>query len=347
MDHKTYLKSDQYYLDCYDRITIDLLKKYTIDPGQERSSTNTTEQLVKDVIDTFHFRLTKYERWEKRKTTVETWKKQDRALDNFVKSNPPLTGITCSKCHGEMVVGTHTLKENNTKIFYFYNCLSGQHCPKRVISPNGEELFFPRSKCPKCNAELDSKTEEAHDTLIFKDSCPVCDYLNIEKLEPPEEKPIEKKERLFYCFPNDQEIEHGKNLKEDIANMISFFEVSDEEKEVYDLDIIEKLKITDLENRLRHVLEPWGYVKFQFGTPKNASCFSVDFSAQDPTAKSEQESIRVLKRAIKKSLLKTNWRLMSSRISYRLGFLSGRLRAYETKEDLIKIAKEIADESSS
>lgn len=35
----------------------------------------------------------------------------------------------------------------------------------------------------------------------------------------------------------------------------------------------------------------------------------------------------------------TNWRLMTDGISYRTGILTGRLRAYETEEDLLRLVK--------
>jgi hypothetical protein len=44
-----------------------------------------------------------------------------------------------------------------------------------------------------------------------------------------------------------------------------------------------------------------------------------------------------LKKLIQKALEDTNWRLMSEGISYRLGYLKGRLRAYESEEDLKKL----------
>jgi hypothetical protein len=44
-----------------------------------------------------------------------------------------------------------------------------------------------------------------------------------------------------------------------------------------------------------------------------------------------------LQKLVKKTLIGTNWRLMTQGIDYRLGLLSGRLRAYESEEDLLKL----------
>ncbi|MDD4111034.1 MAG: hypothetical protein PHS54_05770, partial [Clostridia bacterium] len=49
-------------------------------------------------------------------------------------------------------------------------------------------------------------------------------------------------------------------------------------------------------------------------------------------------SIFDLKKLLNNSLKKTNWRLMSDGVNYRLGFLSGRLKGYEGEEDILKLA---------
>jgi len=41
----------------------------------------------------------------------------------------------------------------------------------------------------------------------------------------------------------------------------------------------------------------------------------------------------------KKTLADTNWRLMSDGASYKLGFLSGRLKGVEGEDDLKKLAE--------
>ena len=45
-----------------------------------------------------------------------------------------------------------------------------------------------------------------------------------------------------------------------------------------------------------------------------------------------------LEKALKDTLENTNWRLLSNSISYRLGILTGRLKGYETEEDILKLA---------
>ncbi len=53
----------------------------------------------------------------------------------------------------------------------------------------------------------------------------------------------------------------------------------------------------------------------------------------------EYDSKKALKKLIEGILADTTWRLMSDGISYRLGILTGRLKAHEREEDLMKLVK--------
>jgi len=65
----------------------------------------------------------------------------------------------------------------------------------------------------------------------------------------------------------------------------------------------------------------------------------LSYSSHAKTKRQEYDSKNNLKKLIKKILEKTNWRLMSEGIDYRLGYLSGKLKGYENEEDLIKIVR--------
>lgn len=51
----------------------------------------------------------------------------------------------------------------------------------------------------------------------------------------------------------------------------------------------------------------------------------------------DYDSRNRLRKLVKKTLIGTNWRLTTDGISYRLGYLTGRLHAYEQEEDLKKL----------
>lgn len=62
----------------------------------------------------------------------------------------------------------------------------------------------------------------------------------------------------------------------------------------------------------------------------------IPFVVQDPANRAERESTKIFSKAVRKHLLQTHWRLMSN-VSYRLGVITGSLKAYETDEDLMNL----------
>jgi hypothetical protein len=89
---------------------------------------------------------------------------------------------------------------------------------------------------------------------------------------------------------------------------------------------------------LAPTLEKAGYIEFSLDKPEVGRDVFVGFSCLDSKSdRGDYDSEKTLKKTIEKALVDTNWRLMSDGIHYRLGYLSGRLRAYEQEEDLKKL----------
>ncbi|MEX2368846.1 MAG: hypothetical protein WD552_00415, partial [Candidatus Paceibacterota bacterium] len=67
----------------------------------------------------------------------------------------------------------------------------------------------------------------------------------------------------------------------------------------------------------------------------------LPFSVEDPEVIKETERQRTmeLKKAIEDQLKETNWRLMSEGLSCRLGIMSGRIRVYESNDDIYNLIK--------
>ena len=89
-----------------------------------------------------------------------------------------------------------------------------------------------------------------------------------------------------------------------------------------------------MEERLSKFTEENNLKKFQFKTPIMGRNVIVEFSIQDGSSRTEKESKKVLVKIIQKYLFKTNWRLIATEnLDYRLGIISGKIKAYESDED--------------
>ncbi len=102
---------------------------------------------------------------------------------------------------------------------------------------------------------------------------------------------------------------------------------------------IKTLKVAQVASELSKAAAKANYTEFRLAEPQVGREVVVPFSCLDSDAKRDgDESRRSLKKIVTRALADSNWRLMSDGVHYRLGYLSGRVRAYETDEDLQRLA---------
>jgi hypothetical protein len=66
----------------------------------------------------------------------------------------------------------------------------------------------------------------------------------------------------------------------------------------------------------------------------------VGFTVQDSnTARQDYDSRNSFRKLVQGALTGTNWRLMVDSLSYRLGYLQSRVKAYETEEDILTLIR--------
>jgi hypothetical protein len=183
--------------------------------------------------------------------------------------------------------------------------------------------------------------------LTSTDTCPKCGHQESDTIDLSEkaEKPDPKFEddRKRFCMSDEdgqKYVEWRRNLEE-LTKLMKKGEERDKKKKVYDaVAKLKKLTVPKVEELLSKAVAKQGYQKFTLGEPYMGTEVTVDFSVQDGKGtREEYDSRKDLKRLIQDALFDTNWKLMSDRITYRLGVLKGRLRAIENEEDLVKMVE--------
>ncbi len=126
---------------------------------------------------------------------------------------------------------------------------------------------------------------------------------------------------------------------EQLSKLVKSWEEKEKNKKLYDkVAKLKKLTVIELEKLLTPVLEKEGYIKLEFSQLDLQKDVIISFTIQDTkTGQHEYDSRMKLKKVIEKTLVNTNWRLMSEGIHYRLGILTGQLRGREREEDLAKL----------
>jgi len=364
-----YLKPEQHYIDRYDLSTIyktlDIVDVYqktyqemVKDPRNTESPTQTRNHLNRMLYDHLFYYLT--HRYEKKKGQISEWVEKDRRQQDMYDNTPAPEDIHC-KCGAVMQSGTFKdLRSNsddeNLRMLFFFDC---PNCKKRkAVYDNGEEWIVKPKICPNCSKKINETITRKRDVLTIITTCKACGYTNKEvddfnkrhaeweiqhAKEEQKDKALLEKYRHLFCLTEEQG-QAGLNEREALEVAVV---IQKEEQEKYDsqeytqTSQLKRLKFTDLEQRLIEPLTKAKFIKFTLDKPEDGPGFIVPFSVQDANSdRSGRTSEYELRQLIKELLKDTNWRLMTGHISYRLGYLSGRIRGYDSEEDLMQLYKQ-------
>ena len=349
-----HLKSKIYYSDLYDRFTVKECRRIEKDLSKlkykrkEKDNKESKRKEPKVIVNLAPLPLyfIKGERYLEKARTIRKWIERDKALDDRLENALAPQNILCSSCNSEMVV---TMKDLQTRInkktervLFFFEC---PECKKRrLIYENGEEWKPNPILCPKCQSGVNSENKRRGNKITTIYSCVVCDYkekdiLDLdEKPRPEKVDPNFEKDRRRFCLSvtEGQEYVGQKERLKNIQNILNISKEDEKNKEV--LAKIKKLNIAQLRKFLVPKLKKENYIKLDFSKPEIKKDIMIEFTVQDNKDDREEYDSRIqLQRLLKRKLTNTNWRLMSEGVFYKLGILSGRLRGYEDKNDLLKL----------
>lgn len=348
-----HLKPKQEYLDRYDCMTVEDCRsreKFHNNVGNAKTDLEKSARgLVRDLGLYFDLLYATLKWYDERDSTVSKWLEADERKDNLLEHAQPPEGVRCLKCYSLTTCSDKSIhdwgSDGRDRVLFMFDCPSG--ClPRRAFFDDGEEYRIKPDLCPKCQTELDHTSERVKDKKIVTTyTCSKCSYTKTDELDltVKKEKPDPDflKDRARFCLTK-EEADKKREEKWRAEEMGKLSDRLKEEnlhqKEREAVFKLKKLTVIDLEKLLVPLSEKASYVKFQFGTPDLGRDLMIPFTAHDGKSdRTEGFSTSELQKIIKKALGDTNWRLMSDGISYRLGILTGRLRAYEREEDLIKL----------
>lgn len=242
-----------------------------------------------------------------------------------------------------------TSNDREDDILFMFEC---DNCNKRLaIWQDGTEWEHKEPRCEKCGAAMKTKSDKKFGVITTTNTCTKCGHvdkfeLDLNAKDEPDEPvdPYHEVDRRRFCFDEEMEGKYKQKLQH-LVRMVKLELDNDEHIEKVDIyeaiKDIKKLKIAQLSDLLREALEKAGYREFKLGEPELGQQVAISFSClDDKPDRKEYDSKKGLQKLLNKTLEETNWRLMSDGVDYRLGYLSGRLRAYEKEEDLKKLIEQ-------
>lgn len=352
-----YLRPREYYVDLYDRQTVNLCRdleriglEIDIPSTDGKEKTDEEMQRAQIAFNELHLHFVTGERYTKKYEEIEKWMERDKARDRLYETASAPENIRCLTCSRLMfTTSKHFLMgcdKEVDRVLFFYDCPS-EHTPRRAIYNDGEEFKREKPQCPKCDSVLNEEDKTTEEKFITIETCSKCGYTNTREIERTTSKEMHdlnyERDRVRFCSDEEgQKYADWMRTAHELTEVLEKHKEKEQNKELYEaVAKIKKLKIIELEQLLAPILETASYIKFHLREPEITRDVAVPFTVHDcKEGREEWDSRHNLQKLLKKALEGTNWRLMSDGVSYRLGMLDGRFRAYEKEEDLVKLVQQ-------
>lgn len=341
----------------YDQMTIEECKRHIqisenikLDPNKYKPGKSYSLASARKVVLDIGLYFVQGEAYVKRETTIQKWMEEDGKKDASLQNAHVPTNIHCDSCYQLMEPESNMLdhSSDDLKVMFMFRCYKGCKLGK-VVYEDGTIWINPSSLCPNCKIKLESSSKRIKSKIFTTDSCSHCGYKRKDELDLTVEKevidPHFSEDRKRFCLS----YEEGEKYRQSYWNYENMNRINKdfEERQKKEKDPVfqkakklKKLTVVELEQLLLKTLNKKDYTKLNLGAPEMEQYIIVPFTIQEISRKrNNRESNLLLKRIIDRALEGTNWRLMSEGISYRLGILSGRLKAYEREEDLVNLVK--------
>lgn len=361
----THLKEHQYYEDRYDDGTVATCRsgeRIVNDSFKIMEKKLPTGELVERQAG-WYLEYSKLYFWfvesaaaarhENRDATIAKWIEEDQKKDARLASAHIAGGTYCRSCGKDMrVISKDYMRRDGRKeddILLMFEC---DDCNKRMaLWQDGTEWEGVKRECEKCAGDVTSKHTKKNGVITWTETCVKCGHVKTETLdlsdkdkEPEPVDPYLELDRKRFVFDSDIMFKYDQKLKhlQRLAKLHADTADRVEHVDIYDaIKAVKKLKIAQLSELLTPFVTRKQYTDFKLGQPQLGREVSLDFNCLDAKDdREEYQSKKDLQKLIEKTLIDTNWRLMSDGVSYRLGYLTGRLRAYESEEDLKKLVEQ-------
>ncbi len=351
-----YLKERSYYEEMYDRHTVEDCRWYEEPRPMSKKENDLKGGLTAGQIQWGHDFVTDMllfqrvgDRYLQREETINEWMERDERRDGVLdRARTPI--IRCPSCGRAMECVYKRLNydmddRKREWVEFILKCMPCKQSTR--VFENGQKVPEKPSLCVKCKKEIKLSTLTKNGKEYFIDTCKHCGHVEetLSALDDEKEPTQEEIERFEYdkkrfCLTPAQ----GQRYKSWVDGMNRMKEETKEQEanvEYYDkLAEVKKLNIAGLEKLLKTAIKKAGYTDLHISMPPPDRQIIINFSIRDTEEKRESyESEKTLQKIFEKTLKDKNWALMSDGIHYRLGLLSGRIRGYETEEDLQELTK--------
>ncbi len=238
-----HLKSHQYYIDLYDRHTVEECRRtehigeeVDVPDSEDKSISAEDKERVKNYVNRLHLNFVKGERYLNKEKIIREWMDADQRRDDLYEFAQPPEDIRCLTCRNRVKPTSKYLWYGSGKedrVLFMFDC-PNQCLPHRAFFSDGEEWRAKPNLCPSCKVALDHKEEDDGKKLVTTYTCSKCGYTNTDEIEWTSKKyEIDEnfaKDRDRFCMTE----EEGKKYQDEkwglqqLANLMK--EIDEEQK---------------------------------------------------------------------------------------------------------------------
>jgi hypothetical protein len=235
--NKPHLKPHQYYIDLYDRGTVEICRsaeklfaEKDADPlPKVKGVSKKQAEAIRDGAKKWYLKIKTGERYLNKSTTIREWMDSDEKKDYLLENTQAPEGIRCLTCRNLV---KPTFKElwwhddgKPERVLFMYDC-PNSCMPRRAFFSDGEEWRPKPRLCPRCNVALGLKEEADDKKAVTTRTCPKCGHTETEEYvwsakKEDEFDPNFAADRDRFCLTDEQGQEFS-NFKFDLERMGKF-----------------------------------------------------------------------------------------------------------------------------
>ena len=186
-----YLKDKQYYIDLYDRATVEHCRRTEKIWNEKELSPYEGEEYTKEEVARMKPELLKFclyletgERHLNKEKTIHEWMDADQKRDELYESAEAPENIRCLTCRNQL---KPTFKEfwselNRPDRILFMDDCPNKCLPRRAFFSDGEEWRVKPNLCSQCVTKLGHEETNSDEKLITKYVCSKCGYSKTDEL---------------------------------------------------------------------------------------------------------------------------------------------------------------------
>jgi len=184
-----HLKSKQYYIDLYDKHTVERCRRLEKNQSEteipkDKKVTKKEAEAVKNYVHELMLTFEKGERYLNKEKTINEWMERDRQRDELLESARPPEDIRCLTCRNRLAVLDKQLwhgdEDKSDRVLFMFEC-PNKCLPRRAFFNDGEEWRSKPHLCVKCANPTKEAVTDDKEKMITTYTCTKCKHVETDE----------------------------------------------------------------------------------------------------------------------------------------------------------------------